>query len=147
MDFGSFSPSTTSTATAQFAVIDYTSYGYIVQIAGSPPTNSYGYQIKPLTANGSPNAGTEQYGINLVANTNPISFGSNPNYGQFGFGSVATNYNTANSYRYDSNDEIAYSSKSSGETVYTISYIVDVSPLTPGGQYISAQSLICTGTY
>ena len=145
--FGSFSMTSTSTATAQFEVSDYTSYGYIVQIEGTPPTNSYGKQITPLSANAGPQVGKEQYGINLVANTSPITFGANPAFGQFGTGDVATNYATANSFRYNSGDEIAYAPKSSGSTVYTISYIVDVSSLTQGGQYISTQNIVCTGTY
>jgi hypothetical protein len=145
--FGSFSPTSTSTATSQFAVIDYTSYGYVVQIFGSPPTNAYGHQITPLSTNASPTVGQEQYGLNLVANTDPTNFGANPNFGQFGTGDVATNYNTPNSFRFDNGDEIAYAPKSSGETIYTISYIVDVSNLTPGGQYVSTQNIVCTGTY
>ena len=144
--FGSFSPTTTATATSQFDVIDYTSYGYIVQIEGTPPTYG-GHQITPLATNSAPQIGVEQFGINLVANTDPISFGANPNFGQFGFGNVATNYDTPNSYRYVNGDEIAYSGKSSGETIYTISYIVDVSDLTPGGQYVSDQNIVCTATY
>ena len=145
--FGSFSPTFTSTATSQFEVEDYTSYGYVVQIYGTPPTDSYGNQITPLSTNSAPQVGKYQFGINLVANTNPISFGANPNFGQFGFGSIATNYKTANSYRFVNGEEIAYSGKSSGVTIYTISYIVDVSNLMPGGQYNSSQSLVCTGTY
>lgn len=41
--FGSFSPTSTATATSQFEVTDYTSYGYIVQMYGTPPTGSSGY--------------------------------------------------------------------------------------------------------
>ncbi|MGH7234612.1 MAG: hypothetical protein ACREF7_04180 [Candidatus Saccharimonadales bacterium] len=145
--FGSFSPTATATATSQFEVIDYTSYGYVVQISGTAPTNSSGHQIQALATNSAPTIGTEQYGFNLVANTLPISFGANPDFGQFGTGTVATNYNTANSYRFDSGDEIAYSGKTSGQTEYTISYIVDVSDVTPGGKYTSVQNIICTATY
>lgn len=145
--FGSFSPTSTATATSQFEVSDYTSYGYVVQISGTPPTNAYGHQIKPLATNSAPTVGIEQYGLNLVANTIPTIFGANPNFGQFGNGNVATNYSTANSYRFVNGDEIAYAGKSSGLTEYTISYIVDVSSITPGGQYTSVQNIICTGTY
>ena len=145
--FGTFSPTGTVTATSQFEVSDYTSYGYVVQISGTPPTNAYGHQIKALSTNSAPTVGVEQYGLNLVANTLPTIFGANPNFGQFGNGNVAPNYATANSYRFVSGDEIAFAGKSSGLTEYTISYIVDVSDLTPGGQYTSVQNIICTGTY
>lgn len=147
VSFGSFSPTSTAVTTSTFAISNYTSYGYIVQIFGTPPTNAYGYKIKEMTANGASIAGTEQYGINLVANTQPQTFGADPNFGQFGNGSIATNYNTANSFRFDSGDEIASAGKSSGKTTYTISYIVNVSPITPGGQYTATQNIVVTGTY
>ena len=145
--FGTFSPTATATATSQFEVIDYTSYGYAVLIYGNPPSNGEGTTIAPLSSNALPQTGVDQFGMNLVANSVPTAFGANPNYGQFGFGTVEPNYDTANSFRFDSGDEIAYSSKSSGETVYTISYIVDVANLTPGGVYVSTQNLLCVATY
>ncbi len=145
--FGTFSTSTTSTANAQFEVLDYTSYGYVVQIYGDPPTDPYGNKITALSTNAAPSVGVDQFGLNLVANTNPITFGAGPNYGQFGSGTVAPNYDTPNSYRFVSGEEIASAGKSSGLTVYTISYIVDVNNLTPGGVYVSTQSIICTATY
>lgn len=49
--------------------------------------------------------GLEQYGINLVANTQPVSLG-NPDNGQFGFGSVANNYAVPNKYFYQDGDTI-----------------------------------------
>ena len=144
--FGDFSATATATATASFSIINYTSYGYVVQIAGNAPTN--GAHIIPAMATADSSLpGTEQFGINLVANTSPTSFGANPDHGQFGFGSAATNYDTANVYRYVSGDTIASAPKSSGKTTYTISYIVNVANLTPGGQYTSGQTVIVTGTY
>jgi hypothetical protein len=85
--------------------------------------------------------------MNLVANTSPISFGANPDHGQFGFGSASTNYGTANNFRFVNGETIASAPKSSGQTIYTISYLVNVNSLTPGGNYTSSQTLICTGTF
>lgn len=144
--FGNFSPTTTATATSTFTVSNYTSYGYIVQITGTPPTNGP-HVIAPMATTATPTVGTEQFGINLVANTLPSVFGANPDHGQFGVGSAVANYNTPNQFRYVSGDVIASAPKTSGITTYTISYIADVSPLTPGGQYTSNQSIICTATY
>lgn len=141
-----FSPTGAVTATATFEVADYTSYGYTVQIAGTPPTHA-SHTITALSSGTSSLAGVEQFGINLVANTAPVSLGANPDHGQFGFGSAATNYDTPNTYRFVSGDTIALAPQSSGITIYTISYIVNVSSVTPAGQYVSAQTLICTGNY
>lgn len=146
-----FSTTSTATATAQFEVEDYTSYGYIVQIVGNTPTNGSHSLAAMSNGHGGPTTssqGTEQFGINLVQNTTP-NVGSAPNYGQFGLTSAVPepNYNTANNFYYYNGDTIVSSPKSSGQITYTISYMVNVGQLTPGGQYSSNQSVICTATY
>jgi hypothetical protein len=148
VNFTTFSAATAATATTTFTVLDYTTYGYVAQIIGNPPSNG----ATTIAAMGtvSPTAsvvGTSQFGINLVANTLPTSVGSNLNNGQFGFGSVTANYSTSNVYRYVSGETIAKATKNSGLTTYTITYIVNVPALTPGGVYTSNQTLIVTGTY
>lgn len=150
-DFGVFSPSTTTTANSTFSVINYTSYGYAVQITGAPPTSG-AHTLKGMTTTSISQPGIEQFGINLVANTAPKSFGANLNNGDFGFGQIGTGpsdtrYSTPNEFRYVSGDIIASAPKSSGRTDYTISYIVNVAGTTPGGKYVSNQTLIVTGTY
>jgi hypothetical protein len=153
--FPEFSPSVAATTTSTFQVINYTSYGYIVQIYGTPPTNNN----RTITAMGTTSpepsqVGNEQFGINLVANTSPVSVGANPDNNnnvqyskQFGFGQASTNYDTANNYRFVSGETVAEAPKSSGQTLYTISYLVNVDNLTPGGKYINNLTLICIGTY
>lgn len=141
INFGSLSTAATATATSTFNVIDYTSYGYIVQVVGAPPQSG----AHPLAAmSGSASAlGTEQFGINLKANTTP-SIGANPSGG---VGVAASGYNTANSYKYNSGDTIASGPKSSAQTNYTVSYIANAATTTPGGAYTGTLTFICTGTY
>lgn len=146
VSFGDFSPGSTATATSSFQVLDYTSYGYVVQIFGTAPTNG-AHTISAITSATTPHTGVEQFGINLVANTLPTSLGFNPDHGQFGVGSAYTGYNTSNNYQFNSGDTVASAPKSSGQTTYTMSYIVDVSSLTPGGNYTGGQTILCTGTY
>lgn len=146
VDLGDFTASSSAVTTTNFSVSDYTSYGYAVQILGNPPTNG-AHTIAPMTTTSSPQPGTEQFGINLVANTLPSSVGANPANGQFGFGAASPNYGTSNKYRYVSGETIALAAKSSGVTTYTISYLVNVASLTPGGKYTSDQTIIVTGTY
>ncbi len=132
-----------STATSTFNVIDYTSYGYNIVIIGSSPTNpSGGHALTALTTPTASSPGTEQFGINTVANT---GFGANASGG---FGTAATNYNTANLFKYVSGDVIATSAKTSPETDFTISYIANINRITtPGGDYAGTFTLICTATY
>lgn len=148
--FGTFSPSTASTATAQFEVINYTSFGYVAQLVGNAPTRD-GDQINAMASTAPSQPGTEQFGVNLVANTSPVSFGQNLDNGtapnDFGYGTVAANYGTPNQFRYVSGETVAIAPRSSGKTVYTISYMINVSSLTPGGIYTSDQTLVVTGTY
>lgn len=144
--FGTFSATSAATATSTFSVSDYTSYGYAVQIIGNPLTNE-GTQITPMATDDISRPGENQFGINLVTNTSPTTFGANPNYGQFGVGSAAPNYATPNKFRYVSGETIALGPKSSGVTTYTISYIVNVSSLMPGGEYATNLALVCIATY
>jgi hypothetical protein len=141
--FGVLSTSVAATATSTFSVINYTSYGYIVQTIGTPPSNG-AYTLTAMSSQAASSPGTEQYGINLKANTSPTTFGSNPSGG---FGIAASGYDTANQYKYVNGDVIASAPKSSGQTDFTISYIVNAKTTTAGGQYVGNQVLVCTGTY
>jgi len=146
VDFGNFSAGTATTGTATFSVSNYTSYGYVAQIVGKAP-NNVNHTINAMATSAASQTGKDQFGINLVANTLPRSLGSNPDTGQFGFGSTAPNYAVPNQYRYVSGETIAQSVKSSGITNYTISYLVNVADMTPGGKYTCDQTIIVTGTY
>jgi len=143
---GNLSATTASMTTTSFSVLNYTSYGYVVQIFGPPPTNgTETIQSSPIGSSSTP--GTDQFGINLVANTLPYTIGSNPDNGQFGFGQASPDYSSPNQYHYTSGDTIALAPKSSGETIYTISYLVNVAALKPGGTYSTSQTIVITGTY
>jgi hypothetical protein len=96
------------------------------------------------------NLGTEPFGINLRANTSPSHFGADPVYvpdATFSFGQVAANYNTPNVFMYANGDEIAYSNASTSATTFTISYIFNISNVTPGGTYTMDHVLVATATY
>lgn len=149
LNFGALSTSTAVTATASFSVLNYTSYGYVVQTIGTPPSSG-GHTLTAMASTTTSQVGTEQFGMNLVANTAPTTFGVNPTQvpsGSFSSGAAASGYNTANNYRYVNGETIALAAASSGQTDYTISYIINASNQTPGGTYTGTQSLVCTGTY
>jgi hypothetical protein len=149
VSLGTLLTSQTGTGTASFSVRNYTSNGYIVQLIGGTPTNG-SHSLTPLSTASASSAGTEQFGVNTVANTAPVTFGADPQQvpdGSFSFGAAASGYNVANNFKYISGDVIAQAAESSGQTTYTISYIANISSSTPTGQYTTAQSLVCTGTY
>jgi len=148
LNFGALSTSVTATGTATFSVLNYTSYGYVVNILGTPPTTGSS-TLTAMGSNGPSTTGTEQFGINLRDNSTP-NIGAdavqNPS-GTFSFGAPTTNYNIVNSYRYVNGESIASSVRSSGQTDYTLSYIINASTTTAGGAYSGNQTILCTGTY
>lgn len=153
VNLGVLSISSTATATGTFSVKTYLAGGYIVQTASEPPTYN-GHSLNALSSPTASSAGTEQFGINLVANTTtcgaPANFGVNPVQvpsSTFSFGAVSSGYDTCGKFQYNKGDTIAYSNSSSGETDYTISYIENISASTLAGQYNFSQILVATSTY
>jgi len=170
MDLGVLSTVITSANTATFTVSDYTSYGYVVQVFGTPPAYN-GHQLTAMGNNTSPaSAGAaEQFGINLRANNSPnvtgsadplevpdnaafgsstFSYGQAGNYGQGGttYG-VDRTYSVPNKYTFNSGDIIASASKTSGPTLYTISFLANITNVTPGGRYAGNLTFVATGTF
>jgi hypothetical protein len=149
VNLGTLTATTTKTATATFSVKSYLSHGYTVLNASDPPSNN-SYTMNALASPTAATVGSEQFGINLVANTNPVAFGANPVQSPdntFGFGVVAADYSNPNTYKYAKGDAVAYSSASTSSTTYTASYLFNVSSVTPGGTYVMHHVLVATGTY
>jgi hypothetical protein len=136
-DLGILSTAGTATATATFAVKTYLANGYVVTLASDPPSNGTGGHI--FNAPSSPTAAaapgtTEQFGINLAVNTtgcgSPANMGAAPVQvpsGTFSYGTVATGYDTFRSY--------------------TISFIYNITQVTPNGDYVFNGDLVATSTY
>ncbi len=94
-----------------------------------------------ITALGSPTASTlntEQFGINLAANTavgshTATDFGAAPSGG---VGAAAANYATANSFKFAvAGDQVASSAGPSLATTYTVSTIANIGSTTEAGTY------------
>jgi hypothetical protein len=155
-DLGYLSTSATKTATATFSVKTYLASGYVVQImSNSPIDNLPGHHLlNPLATPTASSTGVEQFGINLVANTTacgaPTTFGANPIQvpsSSFSYGTAASGYNTCGLFKYVNGDTIALSNKSSGETDYTMSFIFNISNVTPDGFYAYNGVLVATSTF
>ncbi len=148
VDLGYLSTSTTATATGSFDVRAYLSSGYSIINASQPPT--YGsHQLAPLTSGGISSPGTEQFGINLTDNASP-NIGANPVQSPdttFGFGTAAANYSIADTFRYNVNEVIASSTKSTGKTTFTVSYMYNISTTTPAGEYRFTHDIVCLPNY
>lgn len=121
-----------------FSIRNYLASGYIVTMSGIPPANGPGgHQIAAMSTADISRPGQEQFGVNLVANTTP-SVGANPAQvpdATFSFGTAASGYNIANTFKFVSGDTIAQSPSSSGVTNFTLSTIENVATSTPEGAY------------
>lgn len=146
---GVLTPEQTAVKTMIVKVRSYLSDGYFLQIAGKPPT----YNGRSLATPSSPTAstpGTEQFGINAVANTVPTNFGANPVQvpsNEFSFGEVLPSYATANQYMYQDGGTVGRSLTASGQTDYTISMIINVANNTPAGHYSTEFSAVVIPMY
>lgn len=140
VDLGILSVSSTAAASTEFTVASYLSSGYVVRVLGNPPTNVSGdlsHALTPLNAPNESQPGTEQFGINLVANSSP-GIGADPVQepdSSFSYGQPTTPYNQPNHFKYESGDIIAESNEESGQTDYTMSIMANIATSTPGGQY------------
>lgn len=162
VDIGYLDTASATTTTGTFYVRAWQAEGYAVRTEADTPKNIHGaYNLAPMSAGGASSPGTEQFGINLVKNTNFLNcpgpspapscdLGSDPQQvpdPTFSFGTAEAGYNTSNNFRYNKGDVVARSTKSTSVTIYTISYLYNISPTTPAGEYSFAHNLVATATY
>jgi len=144
---------------------DYNNTGYNNGTANTLAANTNantGYTISyngaTLSANGGANTidamatkttsstGTEQFGVNLKLNTTPAT-GADPTGG--GSGAPASDYNTANQYKFvaGTTTTLASAAAATISNTFTVTYIVNVSQTTEAGAYSTTITYICTGNF
>lgn len=147
-NLGNLDVTSTSATESLLKIKDYSTVGYFVQLNGPPPGQGT-HQIDPITSPSSSHKGAEQFGINLVSNTDPL-IGSNPvqsSTNPASYGLPTDNYDTPNLFMYQDGDTIAESKEGNGETDYTISMIINVSDTTPIGHYQGTFSTLVVPLY
>lgn len=143
IDLGILSANTTKASTSQFAVSTNDPTGYVVSVHGTTMTS--GNNIIPAnTSPSSSSRGSSQYGINLRANSQP-AIGNEPS--GVGTGVVEPNYSIPNRFYFVPNTLIASSSLPTDFTVFTASYIVNVSGAQPSGVYSTTSSYTATAAF
>lgn len=147
-DMGVLDTNTTGTAVSTIKVRNYLSNGYTLYMAGAAPSQGT-HRLTALATASTSHQGAEQFGINLADNTSP-DIGAGPAQvpsSAFSFGTVTSDYSSADLFKYADGDPIAGSTKSTGETDYTMSMIINVSNVTPGGHYSGTYSAIAVATF
>ena len=149
-NLGVLDPSTTATATFGVNVRSYLSSGYSVYVTGSPPSQgSHTLNALNTSCPCTSQAGAEQFGINLADNTSP-NIGAAPVQvpsGSFSFGAATSDYSQTDLFKYHDGDAVAGSATSTGETDYTLSMILNISNVTPGGRYTGTFSAVVVPVY
>jgi hypothetical protein len=152
---GFLNTTSTATATDTFYVRAWLAHGYVITAMSTAPSDGSHIMNSSATA-GSSTTGTEQFGMNLEANTSPVTFGAAPIDGVPSIPSCTTlypaqgpagQYAIVNKYAYHLGDTVASCNESTTSTIYTASYIFNISGTTPAGSYIFNQVLVATGTY
>jgi hypothetical protein len=141
-DLGTLNHALAKYDTGAFNIASTAQGGYVVQFSGTP-LSFESNTIDPLAGGGVSDPGTEQFGFNLVYNTTP-TVGIDP---AGGYGQASTGYNTQNSFKFSSGDTIAESSRPTGETDYTVSFIGNVNVSSEAGEYQSNLTIMATGRY
>lgn len=139
----------TATRTMIVHVRSHFAGGYTVQVTGSPPKYE-GYTlatpIEPIASL----VGTEQFAINVVANSTP-NVGKNPvstsGEEEPVSGVVLPKYATPNEFAYVNGDIVARTESESSQIKYTVSMIVNVSGNTPAGHYSGDFSAVVTPVF
>lgn len=147
-NLGVLSTEVTATKTTTIRIRTYLSSGYTLQLIGDAPKYD-NHSLSTLSTPTAANPGTEQFGINLAANTSP-NVGAGPVQvpsTQTSFGVVNNDYKTPNRFKFVSGDVVAHSDSESGETDYTVSTIVNVSNSTPAGHYSGDFSAVVVPVY
>ena len=140
---GTLSTSSTGSGTSTMSASTNASGGYAITVNGTTLTSGAN-TISAMAANAASSQGTGQFGINLKANTTP-SVGSNSSGA--GSGVAATNYNTADSFRFVTGETVASASAATNSNTYTTSYIANIGGVQAPGSYSTTLTYIATATF
>ena len=143
-DMGDLSANNTLTAQTQMAVGTNASAGFVITANGT--TMSAGTNTIPSLTHPSPSVpGSNQFGINLVANATPL-VGRDPE-GDWANAVAAPEYSQPNKYKFQSGDVVASSPNVSLMKKFTISYIVNAANDLKAGIYTTTINFIASGRF
>ena len=143
-DMGVLDPKITLTAQSQMAAGTNASNGYAITVNGTPMAAGRNY-ITPLTTPTESTPGTDQFGINLVANQDP-QVGMDPS-GDWTNAVPSAEYSQPNKYKFSSGDVVASAPHVSLMEKFTVSYVVNSSDNLKPGVYSTTLTFIASGRF
>jgi len=143
-DMGTLSKDTTLTAQSQMAVGTNASGGFVITANGEPLTAGTNV-ISGMASPGESLKGRNQFGINLVENSE-LGIGRDPE-GNSSNALASADYSQSNKYKYVSGDVVAYSLNVSLIRKFTVSYMVNTSPSLRAGVYTATINYVASGRF
>lgn len=143
LDFGNFSSAIASVGQTQMVAGTNADTGYFIIVSGNTLTSGVNV-ITPLTTNDVSRPGVSQFGMNLVANSDP-QVGQAP--AGAGSGAPAAGYGTPNSYKFVPGSTVASVPLPDEARKYTASYVTNVAKNQAPGVYVTTLTYIATGGF
>ena len=143
-DMGELNADATLTAQSQMAVGTNATAGFAITVSGAPPaagTSVIDAPIAPTTSL----KGTNQFGINLVANNAP-TVGSDPE-GTWANAIPSPDYSVPDHYKFVAGDVLAYSPNVSLMKKFTVSYIFNSEENLRPGVYTTTITYTASGRF
>lgn len=143
INFGNLAVGSTASATSQLLSATNAANGLNITVSGSTMTSGNNV-ISAITAPDVSRPGTQQFGMNLVANATP-SVGNDPQ----GPGTAAptAEYGSADIFKYASGDTIATNATVDDFRKFTVSYILNIPNGQPVGVYTTTLTYICLANF
>lgn len=143
-DFGEINPDQTLTAQSQIAVGTNASGGYSITVNGATMASGTN-TIDPLLEPTPSIPRTNQFGINVVANSDPL-VGQDPD-GASTNAVASPDYSQPNRFKFHDGDVIAGAPNVSLVRRFTVSYVVNTSPDLRAGVYTTTVTYVCSGRF
>lgn len=143
-DMGDLTDDATLVAQSQMSVGTNATNGFTITANGSPPAAGTTV-IDEMSILGPSLPGQNQFGLNVVANTDP-AVGTDPD-GPFANGIPAPDYGVPNQYKYIDGDTVAYSPNVSLMRRFTVSYILNANKNLKAGVYTTTINFIASGRF
>jgi hypothetical protein len=145
INLGTLSSSLATAASHTMNVDTNATNGFSVTLTGNTLTSGVN-TIDGIGATAAASApGSEQFGINLVANANP-AIGADP-AGAAPIGSAANQYREADKFAFNNGAVIATSSVPINPTVFTVSYLTNISNSSVAGSYNTTLTYSATANF
>lgn len=143
-DMGQLETDSTLVAYSQMAVGTNASAGFSITAHGGPPAAGTSV-IDEIQTPTQSIPGTNQFGINLVANSAP-AIGGDPE-GPFANAVPSPDYGIPDTYKFVDGDEVAFSPNVSLMRKFTVSYILNASPSLKAGVYSTTITFLAAGNF